>query len=122
MDHVSLGARELSGTRAAAGASNFTAACKTRLRIALAESLLLVGCVVPAGTTQRGAAGSSFSSLTGAMPRMNFVRGIVTLVLASDTDALQWRLPDVHAFVRGANHRRTVRHIERLLKFGHVSE
>src|SRR6476646_3957736 len=55
MDHVSLGARELSGTRAAAGASNFTAASKTRLRIALAESLLLVGCVVPPGTTQCGA-------------------------------------------------------------------
>ena len=32
-------------------ASSFTAACKTRLRIALSESLLLIGCIVPPGTT-----------------------------------------------------------------------
>src|SRR5882762_3256079 len=54
MDHVSLGARELSGTRAAASASNFTAACKSRLRIALAEPLFLIRCVVSPGTTQSG--------------------------------------------------------------------
>src|SRR4029450_2391904 len=57
MDHVSLGARELSGTRATASASSFTAACKTRLRIALSKPLLLIRCIVPPGTTQRGAEG-----------------------------------------------------------------
>ena len=57
MDHVSLGARELSRTRATASASSFTAACKTRLRIALSKPLLPIRCVVPPGTTQRGAEG-----------------------------------------------------------------
>src|SRR5258705_10262028 len=55
MDHVSLGARELSGTRATASASSFTAARKTRLRIAFSKPLLLIRCFVPPGTTQRGA-------------------------------------------------------------------
>src|SRR6266513_2079195 len=58
MDHVSLGARELSGTRATASASSFMAARKTRLRIALSKPLLLIRCFIPTGTSQRGAEGS----------------------------------------------------------------
>src|SRR5258708_3835502 len=57
MDHVSLGTRELSGTRAALGASSFAAAGKTCLRIALSKPLFLIRCVVSPGTTQRGAEG-----------------------------------------------------------------
>src|SRR5438874_11710372 len=43
--------------------------------------------------------------------------------LAPDTDALQTKSsPNVHAFVCRPNHRRTIRHVERLLKFGHIRE
>src|SRR5262245_31646203 len=55
MDHVSVGARELSRTRAAGSTSSVAAACKSRLRIALAEPLLLIRRFVPTGTTERGA-------------------------------------------------------------------
>src|SRR5437763_14337573 len=57
MDHVFLGARKLSGTRPTASASTFTAARKTRLRIALSKPLLLIRCFIPTGTSQRGAEG-----------------------------------------------------------------
>ena len=57
MDHVSLGARKLSGTRTTLNASSFTAVRKACLRIALSKPLLFIGYFVPTGTTQRGTEG-----------------------------------------------------------------
>src|SRR5262245_46933851 len=74
MDHVSLGPRELSRTRATPGASGFASASERRMRNAVPKPLLLIRCFVstakPIGA----------SVITDSSSRLSECGGYTTLV------------------------------------------